>query len=111
MFNTIHNKVRRFLVASAIGGPVLFAMAMGGCDATGLGQLVPGLSGSWSVGGYSGASLYDASGIIQSAYNDRQAAMGRAATAWDQYITGDYYGGDNDDPSTPTAWASGYTWP
>jgi hypothetical protein len=53
---------------------------------------------------------YDPYYDIQSVIGYRQDVMDNAATAWDQYITGDYTGGDNDDWSTPDYWASGPEW-
>ena len=96
---TLKNNMRRIAVA----GVMLAALvSMGGCYDYGLGNL---------GGGWGGSSLYDPTSTIQGVIDYRQDVMDRSADAWDQYITGDYYGGDNDDPTTPTAWASGYDWP
>jgi hypothetical protein len=86
---------------------------MGGCYDYGLlgglggtGSLLGGWGGTGGWGGYG----YDPTNLISGVVNDRLTTMDNAANAWDQYITGDYLGGDNDDPSTPTYWASGYEW-
>jgi hypothetical protein len=96
---TLANMMRRLAVVSV----VLVALGSAGCDEYGL------LGGGYGYGlGYSYYNPYD---LIQSSYDYRSQVMDNSATAWDQYITGDYYGGDNDDYSTPTYWASGPEWP
>jgi len=107
---------------AAVAVSVISLTTLCGCNelfgALGLGSMLGGWGGGYNLGGYTGGydlggwgGGYDASGIIGSVVDDRLGAMDNAATAWDQYITGDYYGGDNDDLSTPTYWASGPEWP
>ena len=91
------------------GMMVVVLVALAGCDVYS--------SGGWGSGYYSGYDYYPSYGYydptsdIQDVIGYRQEVMDNTATAWDQYITGDYYGGDNDDLSTPTYWASGPEWP
>ncbi|TWT41973.1 hypothetical protein RAS1_30990 [Phycisphaerae bacterium RAS1] len=76
------------------------AVAVGtGCDDMGLG----GGYGGYDLGGFGG---YDTGGY--GAIDSTTASNANAA--WDQYITGDYNGGDNNDPNTPDMWASGAEW-
>ena len=103
--STLVDTMRRMAVA----GVMLAAVAgLTGCDEYGFLGL-----GNWGWGGgYDyGSSYYNPYDTIQSAYDYRTTVMDNSMTAWDQYITGDYYGGDNDDLSTPTYWASGPEWP
>jgi hypothetical protein len=93
---TLVNMVRRLAVVSV----VVAALGSAGCDEYGM----------LGLGGY-GYSFYNPYDTIQSVYDYRTSVMDNSAAAWDQYITGDYYGGDNDDYSTPTYWASGPEWP
>jgi hypothetical protein len=97
--------VRRTAMAAAV--MVVGLGMLCGCNEYGvLGNLggIGSLIGGWGGG-------YDPTALIGGVIDNRLDSMDRTATAWDQYITGDYYGGDNDDPTTPTAWASGYEWP
>lgn len=96
---TLQNMVRRTAVAGLI---VVVLGTATGCD--------------WdSPFGWTGSYLptygyYDPTGVIQDVIGYRQDVMDNTATAWDQYIRGDYDGGGNDDPSTPDYWASGPEW-
>lgn len=83
----------------------LTALALGagsGCDEYGLGMM--GLFGG-------GWNLFDPTDLIQDAWQYRMDVMDNTLNAWGQYMTGDYYGGDNDDPSTPTYYPGGAEWP
>ncbi|TWT44257.1 hypothetical protein RAS1_06670 [Phycisphaerae bacterium RAS1] len=84
----------------------LAALALGagsGCDEYGLGMMGMLGGGGWN--------LFDPTSMIQDAWQYRMDVMDNTMNAWDQYITGDYYGGDNDDPSTPTFYPGGEEWP
>jgi hypothetical protein len=112
---TSKTNVRRMAVLAV---SVISLATLCGCNellgALGVGSMLGGWGGGYNLGGYNLGGYgggYDASGLIGSVVDNRLGAMDNAATAWDQYITGDYYGGDNDDLSTPTYWASGYEWP
>ena len=106
---TLKNNMRRMAVATVM---LVAVISMGGCyEAANLVGGLGSLLGAGGDPGYIWTGGYDPSSTIQGVVDYRQDVMDRSADAWDQYITGDYYGGDNDDPSTPTAWASGYEWP
>ena len=101
---TLKNNTRRMVVTTVM---LVAVISMGGCYDYGLANLI-GAGGGWGTGWTGG---YDPTGDIQSVIDYRQQVMDNTATAWDQYITGDYYGGDNDDPTTPTYYPGGYEWP
>jgi hypothetical protein len=99
MLKALKNNAAMILVV--LGG--LFILGtQAGCDE---------LLGYYGYGyGFPSYGYYDPYYDIQSVIGYRQDVMDNAATAWDQYITGDYYGGGNDDPTTPDYWASGPDW-
>ncbi len=106
----LKNIVRRTFVA---GVAVAALAALTGCDLLSVAGMVGGYYSDYGYSdyGYGGYGYYDPTDIIQSTVGYQQEVMDNSAMAWDQYITGDYYGGDNDDWSTPTYWASGPEWP
>lgn len=110
MFSKIHNAVRRFVVASAIGGPVLLSVPVGGCNplvefikqATELagvtqdwpsenpGELTtidyPTYTPGYSSTGFPAATLYDPTSTIESVYTYRQEVYENVNNAWGEYM-------------------------